>query len=535
MTEGIKTNRLSIFLIKEEYRDHEEILKDFKNLKAKALGPGGTLYWKPSGVRQPRWVKTFFDGEVESDDFLAASSQAILIAEVDVDGSTKRLFALPFGTGHHLILSGAAEERFGLKIVLNSVDENMLRSIDKKDMSNIPIQAREQISVHSSAADFGINIEQDLILGVTGRSKDPALGQTISGKDALCVAVKIDVHSLSEFLRHCYSAFQKVDYRVSFGWIDQISELRDKPLIAELDKELVKQIASKSLSKLWMALPDVLEWEDIAGFRYADDVDAELEDDIFLDSFLEQLPADTDVTLELLKKSTVFCYSRTTEEVVVQWRVYKCLYCEISRHSESFLLTNGKWYRLEDSFLRSIDKEYSTILSRAPVVSLPDYSHKDEEQYNKACARGGLFELMDRKMIKFGGGYSKIEFCDLFSPRKEMVHVKYYGGSSVLSHLFSQGLVAAETLASSSDFRKRVNAELRQNRIEEPLNTGDFHVVYAIISASRKPLDIPFFSKVTLKNAKVRLEGFGFKVSLQKILATKPKKARAKSVTRTTS
>jgi len=529
MSDEIKTNRLNIFLIKEELTDHAEILKDLKNLKTKKFDSQSTLYWKPSRLGQPRWIKTFFGDELQAKDFISASSRAIVITEISISKTEKRIFAVPFGTGHHLLLSGSMEERFGLKIVLNSVDENLLRSIDKKDMSNIPIQAREQISIHSPAADFGVNIEQDLILGVAGRSKDAVLGQTISGKDALGVSVRVDLTNIGDFLKHCYSTYQKTDYRSTFGWIDQISELRDKPLIADLDNELVSKFKKKDLNKLWMALPEVLEWEDVAGFRFVEDEDAELHDDIFLDRYLAQLPSGTDITLDLLKKSQVLCYSRSTEDVSVHWKVYKCLYSEISLNSQTYLLTNGKWYRLADSFLKSVNDEYLAILNKPAVVSLPDYAHKDEEQYNKACAGTGSFELMDRKMIKFGGGYSKIEFCDLFSPKNEMIHVKYYGGSSVLSHLFSQGLVAAETAATAPDFRKSVNAKLSKP-LPDPFKPAEFHVVYAIISGSKKVLDIPFFSKVTLRSARRRLEGFGFKVSLQKIqaISSKKKKTTAK-------
>ena len=44
-----------------------------------------------------------------------------------------------------------------------------------------------------------------------------------------------------------------------------------------------------------------------------------------------------------------------------------------------------------------------------------------------------------------------------------------------------------------------------------------YEVVFAIISKSKKPLDIPFFSKVSLRNARKRLEAYGYRVTKKKI------------------
>ena len=46
---------------------------------------------------------------------------------------------------------------------------------------------------------------------------------------------------------------------------------------------------------------------------------------------------------------------------------------------------------------------------------------------------------------------------------------------------------------------------------------SQYEVVYGIISRSEKPLDVPFFSKVTVRAAARRLRSFGYKVSKLKI------------------
>jgi len=83
-------------------------------------------------------------------------------------------------------------------------------------------------------------------------------------------------------------------------------------------------------------------------------------------------------------------------------------------------------------------------------IQLPSYGTNTEPSYLKSVAAGnGAYALMDRKEVMIGGGRSRVEFCDLYSNNKEIIHVKKYGGANLLSHLFSQALVSA-TVSSMS-------------------------------------------------------------------------------------
>jgi uncharacterized protein (TIGR04141 family) len=128
---------------------------------------------------------------------------------------------------------------------------------------------------------------------------------------------------------------------------------------------------------------------------------------------------------------------------------------------------------------------------------------------------------MDRKTIDIGGGRSSVEFCDLFSKDKKLVHIKKYGGSSVLSHLFQQGVVSGESFLSDLHFRNEVNKKLDDAYKLEDVgarpNPSDYEICYAIMSDIPGELHIPFFSKVVMKNAVNRLQTYGYKVTKKKI------------------
>lgn len=131
------------------------------------------------------------------------------------------------------------------------------------------------------------------------------------------------------------------------------------------------------------------------------------------------------------------------------------------------------------------------------------------------------FILMDRKNIAIGGPYDKIEHCDLIRNKTDFIHVKYYRSSSALSHLFAQGLLSAEAFAKDTSYREKLNRKLPCNKKidnpEERPDTGKYKVVYAIATNKSIPSELPFFSKVTLKNALKTLRALGYAVELARI------------------
>ena len=152
--------------------------------------------------------------------------------------------------------------------------------------------------------------------------------------------------------------------------------------------------------------------------------------------------------------------------------------------------------------------------------SLAEYNDATEGNYNERIVKenSGRYFLMDRNLTYRGGA---MEFCDIFSKDKELIHIKRYGGSATLSHLFYQGVASAEFFQMEDEYRKLI-----RNKLPKPFQVFDpakrpqfeeYHVIFGIISRSDKPLTMPFFSRVGIRHAMRRLQGFGYKVSLAKI------------------
>jgi uncharacterized protein (TIGR04141 family) len=511
---GEKTNKLNVYLVKAEYTRFSDIVKpDTRGIEIEGVG---TFFAQDSHSRLPDWVKDFFLETLARNFTLRTSSaKGVLLAR-----ASKRVFAIAFGHGRHLLNEGVLEERFGLKVVLNSVSPQSLRSIDKTTLGSVPKQSREQLSLESEAANFGIDIEQDLLNAVTGRSKDTRLGKTISGRDALALSVKVDVSEIKAVLPLFLDRFQSEDYKENFDWIDQITDVRDKKKVAELNSWLVSRLENRELDNIWMAPPNVIDWVDVRGFRYSQRRDAPTFTDLSAEDFLNSLDGGA-VDLDVLKSKVVLAISAKTDEPFEHWRAYRCLYAEARMDDSVYVLNNGKWYRIAADFAEQVLAYFNNIPESE--IELPDYDHRGEGEYNESLpALVAGTHCLDRKLIRHGGGHSAIEFCDLITEDKRLVHVKRYGGSAQFSHLFNQGAVSGELFAKDEEFRKKLNEHLpRPLQLSDTAlrpELKDYEIVFAIISKSDAPLEIPFFSKVALRNTRRRLEGYGYRVTKKKVI-----------------
>jgi uncharacterized protein (TIGR04141 family) len=151
-------------------------------------------------------------------------------------------------------------------------------------------------------------------------------------------------------------------------------------------------------------------------------------------------------------------------------------------------------------------------------------------RYNERAATSSpTLLLLDRKTVRITGRTTAIEICDLLSTSHQLVHVKRHLGSSDLSHLFAQGLVSAELLQMSTEFRRVAHEKIRTETNARPgfdfldvptFAPSDFEIVYAVIAGWRGrncSEALPFFSKVNLREVVTDLRSRGFKVGLNQV------------------
>lgn len=513
-------NKLSIYLIKDEYKDDDLILKSEKKLLAD-LNESGKVYYSPSYKSVPTWVNSFFRGQLGTPEIFTANARAVLLTRVAVAKGITRFFAITMGYGKYLLEDDVIEEDFGLKVVLNTITPNSLRRINKTNIGGNQKTSNEQLPLESDIDDFGFDIDRDLISAVTGCSDDVSFTTGImTGSDLLSLTAEVDINNLVDFLKLAYGQYISQEYRKYFPWIDHIKRVKDTRLINTLDAEIIRMINDGS-PKVWMAVPEVVDWEHIGGFKY---VGKAILNDIYVSLVCGSFKNGLTHIDQLKDKRIIALRADNADEVYDSWPAYKCLFGEVDIDGKAYSINNGRWYAVDTDFVTQVNADYQSI----PVSNMVFLPHKKE--YAKECEYTEAFVAsdkehllcMDAKVVGHGGGKSKVELCDILTTDKTYIHIKPYSGSATLSHLFNQAVVSAELVMGDSEFVAKANTKIKEltsndtfliNRHDRP------NIIIAILSdhhGDRPP--IPFFSKVALRYARRRLETYGCKLRIKNIV-----------------
>jgi uncharacterized protein (TIGR04141 family) len=529
VSDPIKPQRLTVCLAKPAItvpRDVVEAPAGLKHFPVDETEASRTDLYVPDPSRKlPKWA-SFFDSKVPPDTFGLASSVGALLTL----RHKNRVFAITFGTGRFHLKQDCWEDSFGLRVALNCIGNNVVKSIDKHTLDPLSRHTREQASREATASEFGLDIEQDLLRAVTGTPTDTRnFGKWITGTDTLHLSVPVTLSGVPDLMDRLYAKHLDNSYQKTFPWVDQIAQVRDAALESVLVCLLVQELRSGKRKQTWMAVPEVMTWDNVGGFRFPGSKGPRIEyHDIHITHFLDSLKDPADIDEHLLKSRVVECVDADGNELK-RWKVYRCLYSELDYQGDAYLLTAGTWYKVRRNFVKQINEAVAAIPDYEGTLS--EYDDASEADYVKRVAKADAkrFAAMDGKTIVYGGGASKIEFCDLLTAKRDLIHIKRYGQSAALSHLFAQGVTSGELFQTDPEFRKALNAKLpSDHRLADPAKRpkqGDYRVVFAIVSDRPSSLVLPFFSRLNLKHAVRRLDGYGFRVAKAKILVSD---ARAK-------
>lgn len=249
-----RARTLTIFLLKQELTALEDALISPTLLVRRSVTldaqHSADLYIRPTTDRLPAWL-SLFDTALQGDtlDLHNASSAAVLLIAVG-----ERRFALTFGYGRNLLRPGAWEENFGIRVTLNCVDHQRIRSIDRVKFDAISQHSQIQASRDAEIVEFGLDVEQDLLRAVTGKPRDPTLVQQLTGKDALKADVRVALSDIPNLLARFSEIFNQEAYKEHFSFVDQVNEVRDPGQIQQLDSTLVERITNHEFERLWLAI-----------------------------------------------------------------------------------------------------------------------------------------------------------------------------------------------------------------------------------------------------------------------------------------
>ena len=517
--------QLRVLLIKDGYKTMKSILKDVDTLFAYQLSESlpfkGKLYIRGQPPRPPKW-QSFIKPHIQGDlgQLFNANTAAVLIIAVK-----KRRFAFTFGYGRSLLNPEAWERDFGLKVVLNRVDPESLRSIDCRTFEELTLQTRRQASRGSTLDTFGLNITQDLLKLVAGTPGEShkSFAKRMAGSDGLMIAAHVRFEQLADKCKELLTAYQDTAYKERFGFIDHLRCERDPLMVGALNDVLMERLKNDETDGMHLAPPEPVDWHDLDGFTYSNRRDADIHADLDIDEYLACLDEDRDISMALLKRSRIGVRYGSAAQSDDRWSVYDAIVLETEYKGRFYVLTCGDWYEIEKDFVRRVNKRVKSLVNTQ--IALPAaYTDENEGAYNTRVAKQNGLALVDKKCVRIGG--TPIEPCDLFSKNRQFIHVKRKTRSATLSHLFAQGTISADCFISDISFRKAfkkiVFSHCPDTAKEIPDGrpaTSDFEVVYAIVNGSNTnwPVSLPFFSRLNLMNAADHLERLNYKISLLRI------------------
>jgi len=335
-----KVSQLSIFLIKSSISNLDNIIDEDKcdnKLEIKITPDiNGKLFIKNTPAVHPKWARRLFSDLVDLNEIGTVQSLAAALLFKTDDG----IFVATFGSGSkYLIKDNIIEERFGLIVTLNSVDQDSLRCIDKNSLDSIESHSRIQSAVKANVNRFGLDIEQDLLKAVVGSPLNENMGCRMTGTESLSVSVKMDISDLPNLVKQYKEKFEKGVIDTEYEWINNISIVKDKTLVNELDNKLTELINIRSLNNIWLSIPEIIDWENVVGFMYSHGQKS-IFPDINFDGFFKTINKTDNITIDILKKRRVFCANGDHEQTYNNWTIYKCIYAEIDLNNSKYILND---------------------------------------------------------------------------------------------------------------------------------------------------------------------------------------------------
>ena len=521
----------NIFMIKEGVSANDVVKKD-KYDEEHHIPAGetpGTLYLSRPKEKEVTFLREYRKYNHDVPEFNTGRVSALFLTQAGV-----RLFAIAHGSARFWFREGVVEEKFGLLAALNLLGPQKLKGLQTATLSTNPLVTDQRLARSSNHNDFRLDPFSDLINSIKGRSvseDSDDLPMTLDGGDSLKVTAAIDLPEMSTYLGYFCDAFEQ-ELPKEFEWVNRIKPVKDKPLERDLDQRILVEIMARNPTGVISLMPPLLMGETtISAYRFADDREARPFSDPSLENYIAtRNPAKFHkLTVEKLKSQKVEALDEDGE-VVDKWSVYHCLCGEIEIDDAQYVRYLGKWYQVH----RELYDRVSADLAAVPVLDmgLPDWNLPKENpkkknlenEYNNLVAdtwEYGRVHVLDTEDVRYQG-QDKYEHCDLMHEDGRMIHVKRYGSSATLGHLFNQGKVSARSFAGSKKARaslqKILPPELDLGDPDQPINPADYHIVFAIATEQDGVLSLPFFARLVLRDVYRELHHeLGFQVSLTKI------------------
>lgn len=529
---------------------HNISAAEIKAVKTVPILPEGKAYIGTFRAGQPAWAETLHSlFQVEEPIPDNTSNRAVIFTTIN-----DRVLALLFGYGKAMLDERLVCRDFGRRVALNILSENDISSMTSFSISDAIFLSQTQASDARRSTEFGVDSYSGIVKQIVGKPLSEEYGISVTGSDILSITMSLegadDLEKKLSLLLGAYS--NDAGRQAGLEWIDQLTEIKDSELKDFLNGILVSSMRGDSLdpdisvNSLSAAPPMIIDWENVGLFYLGtkagainnckDDAENPYQPYVDIDSYIKACK-DCPNILSKLHRDHLYTIDPSDSEPRQLCVAYKTLVCEIARGKESFVLIDGKWFKVASTLYDEINQYLSSSELEHVNLHFPDCKriastgkYEEEGNYNTRVAETSGYTNLDRSHFRITQGPKEIEVCDLFdASRKRFIHVKKDGSSSVLSHLFSQGIVSAQCYSDDQEYREEFNQLVRCDEFDQATKpqADEFCITYAIITkkvdgksipSTSHPIDrinmLPFFSRLNLMQRTRQLRRMGYRVQL---------------------
>ncbi|MDX3830988.1 TIGR04141 family sporadically distributed protein [Streptomyces europaeiscabiei] len=458
-----------------------------------------------------------------------------------VDGE---VYAIGYDQGFRLVPDRLKDHRFGLSFASRRVDPTRIRDV----VSHTPGGGRTDITLVPGGASvwsLGIVEHAQIVRRLGGHldgipltiSRDnPARIFSAEGGAGLRLRLGVEGADLIADIRAIARVLREEKPSPELEFVEHVVPVDDPSLVTRLEAVLDDLLGQEPDGRIGVAVP-ADHWDDYTAAqtfraRINSDTAGRATDDLDLGYVLCRARiqrAGRRVTA--LREGTVTLYRHSRADRADEiWTssALRWIEAEVSLGSHRYFLMDEHWYEIDQAYLKVIRSHAERLMTRSSSVDLPPWvAGETERTYNASVPdqRPG-YVCFDRDNVRTalhrGNG---VEICDLLGPDDALIMVKRAKGSDALSHLFSQALVAVQTLRNSPEGRQRFTEKVATARKGNGL-PEDFRpskVVFAILLKDGTDLtaDTLFpFSQVTLVQTARTLEAWGVRVEVVGITST---------------
>ncbi|HEX2253041.1 MAG TPA: DUF6119 family protein [Thermoanaerobaculia bacterium] len=505
-----RSRYFTIYLLKSGYGADNSLKSDHPlgdPVAADNLPKGSILYLLDPKPQRP-WWKSYFGIHQSLDQ---TTKGALVFLSVH-----DRVFALSFGHVYHYLEDFSYEHDFGLRTTLNCVDSDKIKNTDVLE-PGAARRRRTQMAIDSDLTYFDFDRDSTILKSLTGRvkAKHSALIRHVTGSSSLRINTSASAKQLVELCEQLLSLYLLEDYKMTFPDLYYITPVSDPAILAVLNSKL-EQAAQRRADDLYLAIPEVVEYQGNPCFKFRGAGSSEVFDDLYLDIYYQYLeengvePATLD--LETLRRHRVQITDEDGNPRGSSPPIYKCLVYDTTHGAEgaTYHLIDGSWYRVDSKYIDRLSNFLDPLCVELP---LPPFTMQSEGDYNAhVAANDPGFLCLDRSNIS-PSGQTQIEACDLYTLEEAggiFYHVKRSTLSAQLSHLFNQGTNALEVLRLEPEADQKLRNLIQERAADRaaeflsPIDRRDLGVRFAIIThkdARLRSANLPLFSRISLQRS----------------------------------